>query len=193
MPDSEAILATRRWLKRIVIGLNLCPFAARPFEQGRIRYVDCALTDAAAIRRALYEEIGRLLEADPSSDAAAAETSLFILSVGLNDFDEYLDLLESAQDDLEEAGLIEQLQLASFHPDYRFADAPADDPANYTNRSPRPMFHLIRQDSLSAALAAYPDPEQIPLRNVARLRQLGEAGVRALLGEVSESEIDSGT
>jgi hypothetical protein len=134
----------------------------------------------------LYEEIGRLLESDPVRDATAPETSLFVLSAGLNDFGDFLDLLESAQDDLEEAGLIEQLQLASFHPDYRFADVPMDDPANYTNRSPRPMFHLIRQDSLSAALAGYPDPEQIPVRNIARLRELGATGIRSLLdGDVA--------
>jgi hypothetical protein len=186
--ESAAILAVRGWLERIVLGLNLCPFAARPFEQGRIRYVDCDQVVPQAIRQALYGEIARLLEADPLSDPAAAETCLFILSAGLTDFRDYLDVLESAREDLEEAGLVEHLQLASFHPDYRFAGVPADDPANYSNRSPLPVFHLIRQDSLSAALAGYPDPERIPERNVARLRELGVSRIRALLDGGAEPD-----
>lgn len=181
MTESAAIAATRDWLKRFVIGLDLCPFAVRPFQAGRIRYVDCPATDPREILVALYAEIALLVEADPVRDSQAPETTLFVLGAGLSEFDAYLDVLESAQADLEDSGLIDHLQLASFHPDYRFADAPGEDPANYTNRSPWPMFHLIRQDSLSAALAHYANPEAIPERNAARLRALGLAQIRALI------------
>ena len=181
MTDSGAIAATRRWLERVVIGLDLCPFAARPYHGGRIRYTDCAASDPEEIRRALYEEIASLLQREPGSDSSAPQTTLLVLSVGLADFDVYLDVLASAQVDLEDSGLLAHLQLASFHPDYRFSGAPAEDPANYTNRSPYPMFHLIRQDSLGEALAGYPNPEAIPERNIERLRALGLARVRELL------------
>jgi hypothetical protein len=118
-----------------------------------------------------------------------AETGLFIVPQGLQAFADYLELLGAAEDALGAAGLDGILQLASFHPDYVFADAAVDDPANYTNRSPYPMFHLIREAGLAAALESYPDPEAIPERNVRKLRALGLAELQRRLA-VCRGEAD---
>ena len=172
-----AIAATRRWLERIVIGLGLCPFAAAPHHAGRIAYSVCEGETHEAMYQAFLETLDGLLAADPQ----AVETSLLIAPRGLAAFEDYLDMVGLLEQALDEAGLEGVVQIASFHPDYRFAGAPADDPANHSNRSPLPMFHLIREDGLAAALEAYPDPEGIPQRNVERLRALGLDGIRELL------------
>lgn len=177
--EQQAIEQTRHWLERIVIGLNLCPFASRPYEAGRVRFMVCDETEQEAIYRAFLGELDSFMQADPDR----VETELFILSGGLRDFDDYLDMLAVFDDALLQAGLEGVVQLASFHPDYHFEGAAEDDPANYTNRSPHPMFHLIREAGLEAALANYPNPEQIPERNIARLRELGVEGIRALLAK----------
>ncbi len=174
---TDAIAQTRCWVKKVVIGLNLCPFARVPFEAGSIRYQLCDAVEDDAVYAALIRELADFAQLPPEE----AETGLLIVSQGLSDFDCYLDVLEDAQAALEEAGLEGMLQLASFHPDYCFAGMETGDPANYTNRSPYPMFHLIRQDGLAAALESWPDPESIPQRNVALLRELGLDGMRTLL------------
>ncbi|MGD8956432.1 MAG: DUF1415 domain-containing protein [Chromatiaceae bacterium] len=175
-----AIARTRRWLEDVVIGLALCPFAAAPAHAGRIVYEVCEQTSAEAV----YQCFLQTLQDFAIADAARHETALLIFTKGLADFADYLDLLALAEQALSEAGLTGVIQLASFHPDYRFAGAPADDPANFSNRSPYPMFHLIREDSLEAALASYGHPERIPERNVRRLRRLGLEGIRALRRQV---------
>ena len=175
--ESEALALTRDWLERFVIGLNLCPFAAAPFRARRIAYTTCDATSLAAIYRAFLAALRDLVLADPQ----VQETALLILTRGLADFDAYLDALGLMEGALDEAGLAGVIQVASFHPDYRFAGAAADDPANYTNRSPLPMFHLIREDGLAAALESYPRPERIPVRNIRRLRELGVGGIRTVL------------
>lgn len=174
---AQAIADTRRWVERIVIGLGLCPFAAAPFKGDRIRYTVCPARDAEGIYRAFLAELQAFFEADPQQ----VETALFIVPQGLEDFDDYLDLLVQCEDALDEAGLGRMFQLASFHPDYLFDGSATNDPANFTNRSPWPLMHLIREDGLAAALESYSDPEQIPVRNVALLRKLGVAGIRRLL------------
>jgi hypothetical protein len=174
---SDPVAQTRCWVKEVVVGLNLCPFARVPFEADTIRYRVCSAQDADGAYRALIEEVADFVQQPPDE----VETGLFIVPRGLEDFGDYLDVLEDAQAALEEAGLDAMLQLASFHPDYCFEGLEEDDPANYTNRSPHPMFHLIRQDGLAAALENWPEPESIPERNVALLRDMGLAAVRALL------------
>ncbi len=159
------------WLQDMVVGLNLCPFAAAPLRAGRVRMTVCDAEQADAIYQAFLSELDAFLQLPPEQ----AETGLFILSRGLGDFDDYLDMLAILEDALGQAGLEGVIQLASFHPDYVFADSDDTDPANYSNRSPYPIFHLIREQQLEAALAGYPDPEAIPKRNIARLRQLGLA------------------
>ncbi|WP_457667375.1 DUF1415 domain-containing protein [Thiolapillus sp.] len=168
---------TRCWVKEVVIGLNLCPFACQPFEADTIRYRVCKAADADQAYRALIEEVADFVQ----QPAEKVETGLFIVPQGLDDFGDYLDVLEDAQAALEKAGLDDLLQLASFHPEYCFEGLEDDDPANYSNRSPFPMFHLIRQDGLAAALENWPDPEFIPERNVALLREMGQEAIHTLL------------
>jgi hypothetical protein len=175
--QARAVDLTRRWLERFVIGLGLCPFAAAPYRLDRIAYPVCDDTSLQNI----YDAFLRALEALVLADPQEQETALLILSRGLSDFDDYLDALAVLEQAIEEAGLQGVIQLASFHPDYRFEGAGDDDPANFTNRSPYPMFHLIREDGLAAALESYPEPESIPQRNVRCLRELGIGGIRDLL------------
>jgi hypothetical protein len=182
-PD-DALAQTRRWLERFVIGLNLCPFAAAPYRQGRIAYAVSDADALEAVYQAFLEALQGLVDADPTE----RETTLLILTRGLRPFDAYLEALALCEQAIVEAGLEGRIQVASFHPDYVFADAPDGDPANFTNRSPYPMFHLIREDGLAAALEAYPDPAQIPARNIRRLRALGLAGIRRLIGDGSAGQ-----
>jgi hypothetical protein len=174
---APAIERTRRWLERLVIGLGLCPFAAAPYRQRRIVYRVCEASSTAGIYSSFLDTLEALVLADPLEQ----ETALLIVTHGLADFSDYLEQLTILEQAVADAGLSGMIQLASFHPDYRFADAPPDDPANFSNRSPFPMFHLIREDGLAAALESYPEPERIPDRNIRRLRELGVEGIRDLL------------
>lgn len=169
MDETIAIRATERWVREVVVGLNLCPFAAVPLRQGRIRFAVCREQGTEAIYQVLLAEMEVLL----GTAQETAETSLLIVPQGLDSFADYLDLLYAADAAIPAAGLDGVLQLASFHPDYQFEGAAADDPANYTNRSPYPMFHLIREDSLAQALEGYANPQQIPQNNIDKLRKLG--------------------
>jgi hypothetical protein len=177
MNDEKTVRITECWVRTVVVGLNLCPFAAEPLLQGRIRYQVCRESETEAIYRALLLE----MEALCYRPEGEVETSLLIVPHGLAAFDAYLALVDVAESALAEAGLEGVLQLASFHPDYCFADVPRSDPANYTNRSPFPMFHLIREASLERGLADYPNPESIPQRNIAKLRSLGLAEMQRRL------------
>jgi len=177
-PDQgQAVAQTRRWLERFVIGLGLCPFAAAPYRLDRIAYAVCE----EASLEGIYDAFLRALEALVMADPQEQETALLILTRGLSEFEDYLDSLAVLEQAVEDAGLEGVIQLASFHPDYRFDGVGDDDPANFTNRSPFPMFHLIREDGLATALASHPEPESIPERNIRCLRELGIGGIRALL------------
>lgn len=177
-PDAEAAIGlTRRWLERFVIGQRLCPFAAAPYHAGRIAY---RVSDACALDGVFHDFLVTLDEC-VASDPHEQETVLLIMTRALGVFDDYLDALDLMERAVVEVGLDGRLQLASFHPDYRFEGAAGDDPANFSNRSPLPMFHLIREDGLAAALEAYPEPERIPERNIRHLRSLGIDRVRDLL------------
>ncbi|MEJ2611916.1 MAG: DUF1415 domain-containing protein [Candidatus Thiodiazotropha sp.] len=169
MDIDEVIDATRCWVIETVVGLNLCPFAAVPVKAGLIRYVVCHESDSDGIYRALLKELDALIDL-PEEDV---EASLLIVPVGLDAFSDYLDMLDAAEVAIAEAGLDGVFQLASFHPNYLFEGSDDSDPANYTNRSPYPMFHLIREAPLEQALKACPEPEKIPQRNMALLREMG--------------------
>lgn len=178
--DEAAVLAdARRWLERAVIGLNLCPFAKAVHAKGQIRWV----VTGAADRRELLDELKRELRLLAEADPEAIDTTLLIHPRALADFVDYLDFVDAAERALRKAGLEGSLQIASFHPDYAFADAPPDDPANHTNRSPHPMLHLLRESSLDRAVEAYPDAAAIYERNVRTLRRLGHAGWNRLFGD----------
>ena len=174
MKPGKAIPATADWIESVVVAHNFCPFAKRELRRDSVRYA-LAEGGAETALAALLEEC-RHLDAD-----AGTETTLLILPHGFDDFEEYLDLTAMAEDLLAEHGYEGVYQVASFHPDYRFANADADDAANYTNRSPYPMLHLLREDSLSRAIDAYPDVDAIPDANIAKARALGAAHWQALL------------
>ena len=168
---------TRRWLERAVIGLNLCPFAKAVVNKGQVRMVLSEARDEEALLAELGEELVRLRD----TPAAEVDTTLIVHPQVLGDFLDYNDFLDDAEALVEELGLEGVLQVASFHPQYQFADSGPDDIANFTNRSPWPTLHLLREDSVSRAVEAFPDPDAIVERNVETLQKLGHAGWRELL------------
>lgn len=178
-PDAAVVAATRRWLERAVIGLNLCPFARAPYVKGRVRIVVSPARDEEALLLDLCEELQRLA----ITDEADVETTLLVHPCVLDDFLAFNDFLDLADAALARMNLEGELQVASFHPDYAFADAPPDDPANFTNRSPYPILHLLRESSIERAVEAVEDTDAIYERNVARLRQMGVAGWNGLWHE----------
>ena len=176
-PAASAIIdATRRWLERAVIGLNLCPFAKAVHHRRQIRYVVSSAIDREALAAELAVELLHL-QATP---ADSVETTLLIHPLVLTDFFDYSAFLTSADRIVEKLGMEGTVQVASFHPQYEFADYPADAVDNNTNRSPYPMLHLLREASITKAVAAFPDAEDIYLRNIETMRSLGTAGWLAL-------------
>ena len=172
----DPIAATERWLQRAVIGLNLCPFAKAVHVRGQVRFV---LSEARTPAE-LLEDLGAELLHLRDTPAAQTDTTLLVHPWVLGDFLDYNDFLEDADALVEELGLEGVLQVASFHPDYRFAGSGPNDIANFTNRSPYPTLHLLREDSVARAVEAFPDPDAIVARNVETLERLGLAGWRAL-------------
>lgn len=176
-PSDEALIAaTREWLEKAVIGLNLCPFAKAVHVRGQIRFS----VSRARMLDDLLDALERELNLLATSASADIDTTLIIHPHIFNDFLAYNDFLERADELIDELGFTGQLQIASFHPQYQFADTEADDITNYTNRSPYPMLHLLRESSVDAAVAAFPDAEAIYLKNTETMRQLGHAGWDAL-------------
>ena len=177
MTDSAIACAeTLAWVDRAVIGLNLCPFARAVRAKSQLRCVVSHATDPEALLHALCDEVLRLLAAD----AAQCETTLLVHPEVLHDFAEYNDFLDVAEAALESLGCEGVLQLASFHPDYQFAGTEPDDVTNATNRSPYPTLHLIREDSIDRAVAAFPEAETIYQTNIETLNRLGAEAWRAL-------------
>jgi hypothetical protein len=166
-PETEV----RRWLEQVVIGLALCPFAASPWRRGAVRLVTSTALTQEPLLRDINSELVRLDAADPLE----AETTLILIPRMLTDFDAFNQFLDLVDGLLEHVGWLGRFQVASFHPDYRFADMDGDDPGNLTNRAPYPILHLLREESISRAVDRYPDPNAIPERNVACLRSLSEA------------------
>lgn len=176
MKAEEVVAVTRRWIERAVIGLNLCPFAKAVYVREQIRYVVSPAQDPGALLDELKQELRFLAAAEPE----AVDTTLLIHPQVLTDFREYNDFLSLADEALAELELEGVLQIASFHPAYQFADTTPDDITNYTNRSPYPMLHLLREASIDRAVAAFPEAEEIYLKNMETLRRLGAAGWQGL-------------
>jgi hypothetical protein len=170
--DHHVIAETRAWLVRAVIGLNLCPFAKAVHSKQQVRYVVSNASDAATLLGALRDELRRLAEADP----AVVDTTLLIHPHALTDFADYNDFLGEADAAVAELGYEGLLQVASFHPQYQFAGTTSDDVTNATNRSPYPTLHLLREDSIERAVAAFPEPEAIYENNMRTLEALGAEG-----------------
>ncbi len=176
---SDPIADTQRWIERAVIGLNLCPFAKAVVAKGQVRYV----LSEATTRDALLETLGTELALLRGTPADAIDTTLIVHPHVLADFLDYNDFLDLADALVAELDLEGVLQVASFHPQYQFAGSAPDDVDNCTNRSPWPTLHLLREDSVARAVAAFPDPDAIVDRNIATLRQLGPDGWRRLLAD----------
>ncbi len=175
-PHAEIIAATRKWLERAVIGLNLCPFARGVHVKGQVRYI----VSAAQNDNALLDDLERELKFLVATAPEEVDTTLLITPDVLTSFADFVDFLDLVEVVLRTQGLAGVLQVASFHPDYVFADAEPDDIANYTNRAPWPTLHLIREASLARATAACPDAADIYQRNIETLRTLGLEGWQAL-------------
>jgi hypothetical protein len=154
------ILKTQQWLEEIIIGLNFCPFAKKEFVNNTIHYQLCGAKKIASALEELAKQCKKLVE-EPS-----IETTLLIFNEAFKSFESYLDLLDYANDLLVELGYEGKFQLASFHPDYYFEGEPFDAASNYTNRSPLPTLHLIREASMEKVLSVYKNPEQIPSNNI---------------------------
>jgi len=183
--DADSIIAqTRCWIEQVVIKLNLCPFARKPFENGKIRFVVCTTNQPQALRIALKTE----LEFLRSTEASAVETTLLIHPNALNNFLDYNDFLGVADALLEDQGYDGEFQVASFHPHYQFAGTTADAAENYTNRSPYPTLHLLREEGLERALDSYPNPDKIPERNIRTLNELGAEHMRNILSQCLRGE-----
>ena len=162
----------RAWLKEIVIGLNLCPFAG-PLKPSMIHISESsAVTMEQVLTEALREALA-LIEADEDERA----TSLLVFETGLSDFDEYLDALAALEDLLEESGANQWVQVASFHPQYLFDGEDLDDLSHFTNRSPYPLFHFLRVSHVEEAIERHPDTLNIPTANAERLRAMGPTEV----------------
>ena len=177
METAEEILAaTKQWLEKAVIGLNLCPFAKAVYVKDQIRYVVSQTVSPEALLAELTSELRALAAADPEE----TDTTLLIHPRVLANFLDYNEFLGVADAAVAELGLEGVLQIASFHPRYQFAGSDADDLANYTNRSPYPMLHLLREASVDRAVTAFPEAAEIYERNIATLRLLGREGWRRL-------------
>lgn len=175
MEQSKVAESVKYWLKNTIIGFNFCPFAKKEFVNESIHYEVVDESNTQEQLFAFSHELKRLVE------SPEIETTLFILPVGLESFFDYLDFLELANDLNTELGYEGVYQLASFHPDYCFADAEQNAPSNYTNRSPFPVIHIIREASLERVLNDYPDPEAIPVRNINLVEEKGVQVFRDIL------------
>ena len=182
MEHDKIIRAVRHWVETLVVGLNLCPFAKRELVNDRVRFVVSDAETEADLLIALQTELN-ILEQDDE-----VETTLLIHPRVLQDFYDYNEFLDAADGLLIEMGRDGIIQVASFHPDYQFAETAPEDVENYTNRSPYPLLHLIREESLEQAIAAYPNADAIPERNINLLRELGKDKVQALFGSYFKDE-----
>jgi len=176
MSDEDVIAATRQWIEKAVIGLNLCPFAKAVYVKDQVRYVVSHAPHLDGLLEDLDRELNFLAAADPEE----IDTTLLIHPTLLPDFLDFNDFLQLAEAAVEEHALQGVIQLASFHPQFQFADTAPDDIGNYTNRAPFPTLHLLREASIERAVAAFPEAETIYLRNIETLKALGHAGWDAL-------------
>ena len=171
--NADTVIAdTRTWLEEAVIGLNLCPFAKAVHVKGQIRYVVSEATDVEALQQALMEQLRDLALADPSE----VDTTLLIHPLVLQDFEDFNQFLGIAEEMVEALGLEGVLQVASFHPQFQFADTEPGDVTNATNQSPYPTLHLLREESIDRAVEAFPEAESIYEANIETLQRLGREG-----------------
>jgi len=173
--NSIAVESSKRWVSDVVVGLNFCPFAKREVMRNSIRYVAYDQRKLKPLIALLADEVAHL-ECHPQ-----VETTLIVLSAGFSLFWDYLDVVDQADSWLDDNLFRGTYQIASFHPQYCFEGEEFDSPANYTNRSPYPMLHLLRETSMQDAISRYKDPENIPLNNIDKANAMGAKALQALL------------
>lgn len=184
MNNTENVLGiTKAWLEAFVLGLNLCPFARHPYRTEKIRYVVFEGEDLEQLTETLVKELQYLDTTTPS----VCETVLIILKDALADFQEYLDYLEMAEIVVEQMDFEGIFQVASFHPDYQFDETLPNDVENYTNRSPYPILHLLREDSVERAIEAFPEVGDIPTQNIETMKKLGIQTVKKMLNDIKRT------
>ena len=185
--SSQTIIARCQcWIERVVVEFNLCPFARKPFESGQVHYVVSEAVDTDELLHDMHRELELLRQADPQK----IETTVLIHPYVLNDFFDYNSFLSVVDMYLQQCDFEGEFQVASLHPAYQFAEADIDAAENYTNRSPYPILHLLREDSLSNALISYARPDRIPERNIRITEKLGADKMRNMLNECMQLEAD---
>jgi hypothetical protein len=179
--SSEIIIKqTQCWINKVVVAYNFCPFAKRELERNRVFYQvsqDCSMDKALEL---VISECSRL---DAQADI---ETSFILFPTKFNDFSYFIELVGFSNELMVAQGYEGIYQLASFHPKYCFAETELNDPANFTNRSPFPMLHLLRESSMTKALENYPEPDKIPIRNIEKSRELGNKNFKKILDECTK-------
>jgi hypothetical protein len=173
----EVIAQTRNWVEKAVIGLNLCPFAKSVYVKNQVRIVVSEARHLDAFLEQLDSELDLLVATDP----AEIDTTLLIHPELLPDFMEFNDFMQIAEEAVTEHDLEGVIQIASFHPAFQFADTEPDDISNYTNRSPYPTIHLIREASIARAVESMPDTDAIYERNIETMKSLGHEGLKRVL------------
>ena len=176
MTDEAVLAATRHWLEKAVIGLNLCPFAKAVYVKNQVRLV----VSHARHADDLLEELDKELDLLVATPAEQIDTTLLIHPTLFDDFLDFNDFLEIAEGVVDEHGLDGVVQLASFHPKFQFEGTEPDDIGNFTNRAPFAILHLLREDSVARAVEAFPEADAIFDVNIQTLEKLGHAGWQAL-------------
>ena len=180
-PTNDAVIQqTVVWFNEFVLDLNLCPFAHKPHQSDAIRWIHCDAEDEISLSVFLENELTYLHKTSPQK----IETTVICLSRVLEDFDHYNQFLDTADSLLQLMHLDGAIQIASFHPQYRFAGTQAADRCNLTNRSPYPLLHLIRENSIEQALNRYPDPDSIVKNNIERIESLSSDELQVKLQRV---------
>lgn len=172
---------TTNWIRSFIIEYSICPFAKGPVNKGSLRIIS---SDARKQKQAFADLITeiQLLDKNP-----VIETTLVVFAHSFKNFFSYLDFINDAEQFIHGLGYEGIYQLATFHPDYYFADTPTNDVSNYTNRSPYPMIHLLREGSLDKAITAYGDTYAIPEKNIKTLKDLGLEKIKNLLNSINIS------
>jgi hypothetical protein len=182
MSSEQAIIEPcRQWVTKVIVGMNFCPFAKPVVESGAVSYSVINERSLELCLQALSDELNRLYGDD------SIETSLLIYPVGFEAFDDYLELAGIADELLIDEGFEGVFQLATFHPDYCFEGQVYDDPANYTNRSPYPILHILREASVEKALESVANPDKIPNRNIEFARAKGLDEMKTLLADCKQA------
>lgn len=183
LPNETVLKSVIHWFENAVLGLNLCPFAARPYQSGSIVF---AISNAADDEGVLSDLYLKLQELDESREV---ETLVLICSQHLAEFEDYNQFLSLSDALLEQSGWLGEYQIASFHPDYCFEGCEVDSRENWTNRSPYPILHLIRESSISSAIQHHADVDQIPQQNIKTMNNLSESQMQKIFRDRFEKKI----